>query len=165
MNMLQILQKNEEALIHAHKYCENNFNFISDIMLNLQPTSPLRLDFLIDKCIEKYDNGGYDSLLTARKETPFIWQEIDGKWKYTVDKHNCCDRKMRQEFKKSDFLWHDCGSIYIMDVRMLLETECRIGKNPCIFPVDNLNSIQIDTEFDFDLIENIVKTKKINNLI
>ena len=147
--------KNEEALIHVLKEMDEEF----DMVVSLQPTSPCRLDNLIDKCIEKYINGKYDSLLTGYRVTPFLWKKTNKKWKY-ID-GDCCDRKMRQQIDDSELLWHDSGNVYITDKDVLMKTDCRIGKNVCVFPVDKLNSLQIDTEFDFQIIEQMVK---INNL-
>lgn len=178
------LSKNEEALIHtlgsitAEKF---------DIIINLQPTSPIRLDLLLDKCIEAYHNGGHNSLLTANRKTPFFWQKIDGKWEY-IDRYfsmenvkksheskkrwqlaksfdDCCDRKMRQDLKEQEFLFHDNGNVYITDTEVLLRTECRVGDRPCVFEVDDFNSLQIDTEFDFKLIETMLKVKGIDSPI
>jgi len=157
--------KNEKALIHAYQYLKKEKNLDFDVIINLQPTSPNRNFSLLDRSIEEYNNGGYDSLLTATDITPFIWQKIDKKWAYTVDKNGCCKRKMRQQFKDSEILWHDCGSIYITETKVLLKTKCRIGKNLCVFPVDKLNSLQIDTEDDFLLIEQMVKIKKLTSLV
>jgi len=162
------LSKNEQALIHAVDYMVEQHDEKFGIVCNLQPTSPCR-NKILDHCLEEYDRGGHDSLLTGKKETPFIWQKINGKWKYTVDKNNCCDRKMRQEFLDDEFnselILHDCGNIYITDKDVLLNTKCRIGKNPCVFAVDELNSLQIDTEFDFQLIEQMAKVNNLKSLI
>jgi CMP-N,N'-diacetyllegionaminic acid synthase len=159
------LSRNEEALIHAIHWKRDVFKEEYDIIINLQPTSPCRLSGMLDRSIEAYIEGGYDSLLTATKDTPFIWQKIDGKWIYTVDKNDCCDRKMRQEFQESEFIWHDCGNIYIVDTKILLDKKCRIGYNPCIFEIEGINNIQIDDEFDFELIEKMLKMKKLERPI
>jgi len=135
------------------------------VVVNLQPTSPCRLDGLLDKCIEEYYNGDYDSLLTAGKSTPFFWQKINGEWQYIVDKNNCCDRKMRQEFEESEFVFKDNGNIYLTDTKVMLKTECRIGKKPCIFETTGINSLQIDTEDDFLLIEKMAEVKGLGSLI
>ena len=156
------LSKNEDALIHALDYFKaEKFN----VVVNLQPTSPCRLGGLIDRCIETYDEGEYDSLLTASKDTPFIWQRIEGEWKYSVDKNDCCDRKMKQEFQESEMLYHDDGNIYITDKNILLDKKCRIGYNPYIFEIDGINKLQIDEEFDFQLIENMAKTLELESLV
>jgi len=153
--------KNEDAMIHAYHYCKDKYAFNPSILINMQPTSPCRNDKLLSKCLEEYEKGGYDSLLTGQKLTPFLWKKQDGKWVYPVDKNHCCDRKMRQDFldseNNSEFVWHDCGSVYCTNTEVMLNTKCRIGENPCLFTVDRLNSLQIDTEFDFILIENMIK--------
>jgi CMP-N,N'-diacetyllegionaminic acid synthase len=153
--------KNEEAIIHALRNVEGDY----DIVINLQPTSPCRLDNLLDKTIEMYYNGDYDSLLTASKGTPFIWQKYGSRWYYSVDKNGCCNRKMRQEFEEQEFTYHDNGNIYITDTQVMLGTECRIGKKPCIFETTKMNSLQIDEEFDFKLIENMAKAYNLESLI
>ncbi len=157
--------KNEEALIHTVEFLKEHQDLEFDIIVNLQVTSPCRLDGLVDRCIEEYHKGGHDSLLTASKDTPFIWQKKDGKWEYTVDVNNCCDRKMRQEFGESDFIYHDDGNLYITESSILLDSECRIGYNPAVFETTGINSVQIDEEFDFMLIENMAKTMKLESLI
>jgi CMP-N-acetylneuraminic acid synthetase len=158
------LSKNEDALIHAHK-SELRFQVEADIVMNLQPTSPCRPNNLIDRCLEEYVSGDYNSLLTGTKDTPFLWQKKDGEWIYPVDKNDCCNRKMRQEFGEDEFTYHDNGNIYIVDKKVLLETECRIGDKPCVFETEGLENIQIDEEFDFELIEQIAKVKGLTTLI
>ncbi len=158
------LSKNEDALIHAYKE-ELEFQFDADIIINLQPTSPVRLDNLLDRAIEAYHDGGYDSLLTATKDTPFIWQKIHGEWRYPVDKNDCCERKMRQEFEEDEFIYHDNGNIYLVDSGVLLDTECRIGHNPCIYETMGLENKQIDDDIDFEFIETMLKMKDIDSPI
>lgn len=153
--------KNEDALIHVLNTLDEQY----DIVINLQPTSPCRRDGLLDKCVEEYYRGDYDSLLTASKDTPFIWQKINGEWRYPVDKNDCCERKMRQEFDEDEFVYHDNGCIYITDVNVMLKTECRIGNKPCVFETSGLDSLQIDEEHDFMLIEQMAKVKGLTALI
>lgn len=157
--------KNEDALIHAYYHYRDVEDFDADIIINLQPTSPCRTDNLLDKCIKSYENNKSDSLLTATKDTPFLWRKEKDKWVYKVDKNHCCDRKMRQDFSEDEFVYHDNGNVYITEIKVLLAIKCRIGQNLCVYETDKINSLQIDTEFDFDLIENIVKSYKLKSLI
>lgn len=155
------LSKNEEALIYTLKEYSKEY----DVVVNLQPTSPCRFSGILDKCIERYIDGGYDSLLTGIKMTPFFWRKSNDKWVYNVDKNNCCNRKMRQEYVENEFVYHDNGNIYITDSKILLDRECRIGYNPCVFTISRLNSLQIDEEYDFKLIENMIKARNLESLI
>lgn len=53
----------------------------------------------------------------------------------------------------------------ITESRILLDRECRIGYNPCVFETKGINGLQIDEEFDFILIENMAKTMELESLI
>ena len=156
------LSKNEDALIHALEISCMIDEVGYDVVINLQPTSPCRFNNLLDRCIEAYQSGGYDSLLTATKDTPFLWQRIGGEWKYTVDRNDHCDRKMRQEFEEDEFVYHDNGNIYLMESDILLDTKCRIGYNPCIFETVGLENKQIDEETDFEVIETMLKVRGVS---
>ncbi len=156
------LSKNEEALIHTMDYLGSD-KF--DVVINLQVTSPCRLERLVDRCIEEYHEGGYDSLLTGSLTTPFLWRKKDNKWIYNIDYNDCCNRKMRQQFSEEEMLLHDNGNLYLTNSKILLDRECRIGYNPCIYETTGLNNLQIDEEFDFKLIENMAKAMGLESLI
>lgn len=154
---------NEEALIHSVYWIRDIFKLEFDVVINLQPTSPCRLSGLLDHCIEEHDRNGYDSLFTASKHTPFFWQKKDGKWHYLGE--DCCKRKMRQEISEEEFVFHDNGNIYIVNSKILLDKKCRIGYNHGIVETTGVNSLQIDTEFDFKLIGNMAKVMGIESLV
>jgi len=146
--------KNEEALIHAYGYCKKEIKFDADIIINLQPTSPIRSERLIDKCIEKFSNDKADSLFTANKHTPFFCRiennEIIFEWDFRK-------RKMRQDFSENEFKFHDNGNVYVMSKKLLLENKCRMGGKTSLFETNKYQSLQIDLKEDFVLIEKIVE--------
>jgi len=76
---------------------------------------------------------------------------------------------MRQEIfednMNSDFFMHDNGNIYIIDANILLETVCRISDKYMIYETTGINNLQIDTEFDFKLIECMAKVYNLESLI
>jgi|19_taG_2_1085344.scaffolds.fasta_scaffold01444_2 CMP-N-acetylneuraminic acid synthetase len=147
--------KNEAALIHSYYAMLLNYNFDADIIVNLQPTSPIRTNNLIDRCLESFAKSeNADSLLTVNKETPFFWQKKDGKVTSTYDPKN---RPMRQEISDDEFIFHDNGNVYLMTKDCLLNGGCRIGKSPVLFETDEHQSLQIDTENDFKILEFICK--------
>jgi CMP-N,N'-diacetyllegionaminic acid synthase len=148
--------KNEEALLHAVQSYEERFNETPQIVVNLQPTSPVRNDRLLDCCIEAMADSGCDSLLTVNKHTPFFWTIRDGEAKALYDFHN---RPMRQQLGDEDFYFHDNGNVYMMTTDVLSSTLCRIGVNPFLFETSPYQSLQIDTEFDFQLIEKMAECR------
>jgi len=164
-SMATATSKNEEALIHAYEYTKTNFNLDADIIVNLQPTSPMRMNRLLERCLQFFSDNHYDSLLTACKETPFFWRKINEEWKSLYDYKN---RPMRQEIKDNNednlyrsWCYHDDGSIYVMKKDMFITKNCRLCGYIGVFENDKINSLQIDSQDDFDLIEGYCKNKNI----
>jgi N-acylneuraminate cytidylyltransferase len=135
--------KNEEALLHTLDNMVDKY----DIVINLQPTSPIRFDCLIDKCLEKFVKDKADSLFTANKCTPFFFRVINNEVLADWDIHN---RPMRQEI--IDWVYHDNGNVYIMKSDLLKETKCRLGGKMSIYETDQFQSLQIDSEEDLLII-------------
>lgn len=145
---------NEEALLHALVWHECNVSPNVDIVINLQPTSPVRNDNLLDRCIEYFIENDADSLLTVSRYTPFFWKKTKEGLKALYDVDN---RPMRQKIPENDFLFHDNGCVYMMSRNTLVNRICRIGYRPVIFETTPFQSLQIDTEFDFKLIEKMAE--------
>jgi CMP-N-acetylneuraminic acid synthetase len=149
--------KNEAALIHAIEFLESKYNLcLNDnyLILNLQPTSPIRIKSLIDDCILSLDETGLDSLLTVSPHTPFFLQVNDGKIQFHFDR---LDRKMGQDFTKEDMYYHDDGCLYLMTFKQLYSSMCRLSDNPYLFINDKYSSFQIDDESDFIIADGIMR--------
>jgi len=155
------ISSSEEALIHAYQECKKQYHerkkyskkdIDADIIIMLQPTSPIRTNNLLDRCIEKFIEDGADSLLTASRHTPFYWKIVDGKPEASYDYRN---RPMRQNIK--DWVWHDDGNVYLTNKNILLKNKCRLGGKISLFETDEFQTIQVDTLKDFMLIEALCK--------
>ena len=142
--------KNEEALIHAVDFMEEYFNFVPDSIVNLQPTSPVRNNDLLSNCIEEYYGLGYDSLVTVNRVTPLMWQKTEDGLKCYFDIYN---RPMRQSILPEKWFWHDAGNVYLTNKNILMSTGCRVGNNPCLYEISDYQALQIDSEFHFDIVE------------
>jgi len=155
------ISKNEEALIHALNVMFDDYMFNFDIIINLQPTSPIRNEKLIDQCIERFIGEQADSLFTGSFHTPFFFRiednEVIAEWDYK-------NRRMRQEIPENEMKIHDDGNIYISSAKLLKDTGCRMGGKISIFPTNKYQSLQIDTEEDFILIEKLVEANVIKLL-
>jgi len=153
------LCKNEEALKHAYEFCMDALDFKADVVVNLQPTSPVRHNKLIERCLNSYAEGDYDSLVTVTKHTPLMWQiNEDG---IPEPNHDIYNRPMRQEIpEQGEGGWwmHDNGNVYLFEVEPFLATNCRIGLKPTLFCTDRWESHQIDDEYDFAILESWAKS-------
>lgn len=122
----------QDVMVHALSL------YPADTLVLLQPTSPYRSTGLIDRCIEAFETGGYDSLATG-----FI-----------------CDCKEygtntlpRQQIKG---FFYDDGSVYVIKAENILAGD-RYGKNIGRFFTDRFQNAEIDDEFDFWLLNEILK--------
>ncbi len=132
-------------------------------MILLQPTSPIRFRGRIEQCMSLYDNGDYDSLLTTQKFYNFCWVERAGPaYPGLPDYAWCCTynprgRPRRQDFTPEDYIYFENGNIYITDIKVLLEKECRIGDNPYVHVISDLESMQIDTLDELKIVDAILQ--------
>lgn len=145
----------ESALLHALDLHP------ADHVILLQPTSPIRFKNTIKDCLFTYlRSGGHnDSLVTATKFYDFIWRSEsrhDWKWHSSyLPRH----RPMRQRMLRNDILHFENGNIYITSARVLQETNCRIGSSVCVYPISEIEGLQIDTIEDLKIVDDILSGK------
>lgn len=141
----------EDAMAHTIEEVSRldiSFRYIS----LLQPTSPARPNRLIDRCYKRITEYGASSLMTVSEHTPFFWQYDDGgaRCKYSGK------RKMRQDLERYEMCYHDNGNLYIIEADKF-SSNGRITDRPLLEQCSQFESMQIDTEDDFALMEMAAK--------
>lgn len=104
----------------------------------LQPTSPLRDDGMIDACIERFEEGGHDSLATG---FPCKYQPYGA--------HNNMRRQDYEGF------FYDDGSVYVLK-RALVEAGRWTGDAVCRHVIARHMNYEIDDEVDFVVLEALI---------
>jgi len=155
------ISPSEDALIHVVESLESNEKVQVDLIVCLQATSPLRPPELLDQCIDKLKEKDGDSLLTVCSEPLFYWRESNGLGESI---HNYRNRPMRQLTSKSDIIYKENGSLYIMKRDILIKQRNRLGGKIILFPMEVEDSFEIDSKFDFWLIEKVMEWKVQKNL-
>ncbi len=135
----------EEALLHfAH---DSDF----DIMVFIQPTSPLIKSEDINKGLEMMDE--YDSIFTAHREHWLPRWTLDVKpsgW----GMYNWPNRPMRQEVSER---YVENGAFYITTRKNLLESKLRYSGNIGALELSLEKSFGIDTYEDLELVKKIMR--------
>lgn len=148
----------EDAVVHALDYAINEVDVTPTWVTILQPTSPVRTDKLLNSCCDAVLGGNiWDSLITCSAHTPFFYT-MGQYWDAVPAGHNPCDRPMRQELLPNQFLYHDCGNVYMTRAETFLEGYCRVGTNPYLMMTDKYQSYQIDRPEDFPVLEAMSKS-------
>lgn len=131
----------------ANDFYENAAaNFDADVMVFANCTNPCISDETISKAIRMFSSAefsmaGYDSLNTAHFVKDFLW--LDG-----VAMNYNPDRQPRSQDLPDvlalNFAVNIIPTIHMRDIRAV------VGRKPCLFPISEVESIDIDTELDFE---------------
>ena len=133
----------EDALLHFSE----NVDF--DILVFLQPTSPLILFKDINTGLEKILSNKYDSLFSVYREH---WLP---RWSLNTKPQNwdINNRPMRQDI---DELLVENGAFYISTRKQLLKSKLRYGGRIGYVEMPLHRSFQIDTEDDIELVKKLL---------
>jgi len=126
-----------------------------DIVVYLQPTSPLRRKKDIHSAINLFTSSNTDSLFSV------------------VEKHDCClwrkngalcvsltyDYKKRLRRQDREIYFLENGSIYVIKVETLREYVSIIGFNKTMYVMEPWQEYEIDTLDDLELCEFYMKRK------
>lgn len=146
---------------HAVRFLEEKENYYSDIVVTLQPTSPLRKKGDIDKMIRMLVKGKYDSIISVvdvghfhpwwmskiknNKLVPFL--ELNA----AIDPYNLERQQLPKVLKQN-------GSIYITKTKALFEKNNIIIKENCgSYVMDDTYSLEIDNHADLLFVEMVMK--------
>mgnify|MGYP001574882202 CR=1 FL=1 len=113
-----------------------------DIVVLLQATSPIRKPGLVDECIGEFIDNGYDSLATGS-----ICKYIE---------YGKNDLK-RQDIKG---FFYDDGNVYVIRADLIRQGD-RYGKKRGRKIISRWENVEIDDEFDFWIVEKILKEKRL----
>ena len=138
----------ESAIEHAL----DNIDNIPDIIILLQPTSPLRPQKSLDSIINKFIDNSYDSLLSISPSDHFYWNINDDT---VVAEYDYQNRKRRQDIKPEEKKYFENGSVYIFTRKHFEATKNRLGGKIgyVIFPSEY--GYEIDVPKDLIILEQL----------
>ncbi len=148
------LSSSELALLHVLDTLQKSENYVPDIVVFLQATSPCRLPGEIDAAIKLLLDRKADSLLSCCPE------HFTGHWQMREDQsvfptnYEPGKRPMRQQVP-IDYV--ENGSIYIFRTGILRTTGSRLGGRITVYPMPAWRSFQIDEPGDYEVAELMMK--------
>ena len=144
------------VLQHAVTYLAEQEGYSTDIVVCLQPTSPLRSAEDIDQAVNLCLSPDADSVvsLCQAKHHPFWMKKIaDGRV------HSLIEEDEQQFTRRQDLppVYQLNGALYVTRAKVLLEENRMLGEYtiPYIMPPER--SIDIDTQIDLKLAECLLK--------
>jgi len=119
----------------------------ADIIVLLQPTSPVRTGKQIDEAVQMLVDGGYDSVLSVAPSHAFLWANGNAL------NYPYLNRQRRQDMPSQ---YEENGSIYVFTRQHWDWLHNRLGGKIGLYVMPEEGRFQIDTPFDLWLCEQIL---------
>ena len=144
------------VLQHAVKYLSDTNENAADIIVCLQPTSPLRSAEDIDQAVNLCLRTGADSVvsLCLAEHHPYWMKIVVGNRVHPLMEVDDEKYPRRQDLPP---VYQPNGAIYVTRRKILLEEERLLGANTLAYVMPRERSIDIDTPIDLKLAELIMK--------
>ncbi|MFH1894726.1 MAG: acylneuraminate cytidylyltransferase family protein [Patescibacteria group bacterium] len=146
--------KSIDFVLHALNYFKNN-GFFYDIVVILQPTSPLRDYYDIKKAMDIYLNNKNDSLISAYGEEKINDLMIYHKKNNLAIPLKSAHSKgvIRQE---QEDIYIRNGAIYISSVKFIEKFRRIISDSPLMYAMPKNRSLNIDIPADLTMLRKIL---------
>ena len=128
-----------------------------DIIVLLQPTSPVRTGRQIDEAIEQLQREGADSLVSVVESHAFLWR-----FPGMVTGHNY-DLKHRPRRQDMSPQYEETGSIYVFTREHWERTHNRLGGKISLYCMAKETGYQIDDPFDLWLVGQILERELVRS--
>ncbi|MBT2756713.1 UDP-2,4-diacetamido-2,4,6-trideoxy-beta-L-altropyranose hydrolase [Mesobacillus foraminis] len=142
----------DPVIFDAVEKIEVQDNNTFDIVLTIQPTSPLLRKGTIEKIIEKLVNEHFDTVLTAVDDRHLSWKRDGDQFL-----PNYLERKNRQYLPSE---YRETGAV-LASRRSVITPNSRIGEKVSLYEVDKYESIDIDSQMDWWIAEKLLNKKKV----
>tara|TARA_B100001057_G_scaffold492224_2_gene584164 strand:+ start:8885 stop:9589 length:705 start_codon:yes stop_codon:yes gene_type:complete len=143
------------ALLESERYFKKRF----DICIDLDLTSPLRNIIDIKNALKKFKQGNYKNLfsVTEAKKNPYFNMVEKKNNTYKLSKRSNKTFLSRQKLPK---VYEMNASIYIFSRDFLINKSKLFTDKTTIFYMPRERSIDIDDNFDLNLVKYLIKNEK-----
>lgn len=136
----------ESAMLHA---ADNWCNIEKDeVLVLLQPTSPLRLPGSLDSAIEQFIAEQADTLVSVCESHAFFWKDPASPFAL----YDYQNRPRRQDIKPHDRQYRENGSIYLTKKAFLQQHRNRLGGKIAMYCMQEQESWEIDSLTDLHIV-------------
>ena len=152
--------KTVDVALHALSAMEKRGNYY-DVLILLQPTSPLRLAEDIANAAELLFRKNAQSVISVSRvgQHPFWMNTLSKNGRFNSFFNKAALRKNRQELP---FYYRINGAVYVAFTDFLKKKKSFFGKNTFAYIMPPERSIDIDTELDFYFAQCLKKKIRLN---
>jgi len=157
------LARDDSPTVEAVKHCLNVLKkeegHLSDIVVLLQPTSPLRTSQDIDDALKLFFEKDCESLISVTEacKSPYWYVNIKDNYLSPFISWDYLLNKRRQDLPKTYFL---NGAIFITTSENLYKYNSFFNKKTAVYIMPSERSIDIDNLIDIKFVEFLMKEEK-----
>ena len=138
---------------HAINFLKQENNVLPDVMLSLPATAPLRRDIDIENCLDVFEYGTFDSVITITEahHSPYfnmVKKNIDGTVGLVIPPDNIINRR-----QDSPTVYDITTVAYAVDPQFILMEDSLFAGKVGYNHVPMERSVDIDTLLDFKMAE------------
>jgi N-acylneuraminate cytidylyltransferase/CMP-N,N'-diacetyllegionaminic acid synthase len=147
------------VLKHAVSFLKSNEGYIPDVIVLLQPTSPLRNAKHIRQAVSLFQKTKADSVVSVciAKQNPHWMMRLKGNRVHPF-MTNGKEYERRQNLPSAHYV---NGAIYVTRYPVLMEKNKILGHDTRALVMDAESSIDIDTSLDFKVAEALMKERRV----
>lgn len=142
----------DPVVYDAYKFMENKTGICFDVVITLQPTSPLLKPDTIDNAINKLLRENVDSLISVADDTHLMWAKNGDKYQPLYS-----ERKNRQWLPK---VYKETGAFLITKAESI-SCSTRLGEKIIAYPIAEDEGVDIDTINDWLVAEAYINRLKL----
>lgn len=131
----------EPALLYMLDELTKKEHFVPDVIILLNPTTPLRLPGRVTAAIWQFEAEGADSLISVCPTHSFFWKNP----KNPQANYDYLHRPRPQEIPEADRMYRENGSITITKTGLLQTNKSRLGGKISLFMMDEKESQESDS--------------------
>jgi CMP-N-acetylneuraminic acid synthetase len=130
--------------------CDLLNNFIQSYNITvpiaqIHVTSPFLSVDTVESAYKKIKNNQFDSVASCTVYNSRFWRKEN--YGFCPINHNPVKLEQTQDLPK---FYEENSAFYIFKPKVILELNSRIGRHPHFYPIDKIQSIDIDTEDDWN---------------
>jgi CMP-N-acetylneuraminic acid synthetase/spore coat polysaccharide biosynthesis predicted glycosyltransferase SpsG len=142
----------DPVIYHAVSYMEKNMKKDYDIVITMQPTSPLLKTSTLDSAIEYFINNNFDTVISGINRPHLSWTELEGKIVPLYKK------RLNRQYLPKNLL--ETGA-FLISKREFVKENSRFGPKVSIYEVPENESVDIDSPQDWWVAEKELSKKNI----
>ena len=140
----------EEAVAHFLECVD------CDIVVLIQATSPMLAAEDINRGIEKFLLGKYDSLFSAVRETDMLFWKLKNKRGHVRPVNYDPQNRMFRQTRAENSYMIESGGFFIFNKKFFNKTHCRMGGKTGFIKIPFWKSFQVDTYEDLANISKVM---------